>query len=156
MKSIEGDAAAAKDARFALVASKFNSPVVEGLIQGATDALKGAGVPDARITLVKVPGAFEIPLAAQEIAAAGKVDAIVALGAVIRGETPHFDYVAGECARGLTSVSLATGLPIAFGVLTTDTAEQAFARAGKEPGRNKGADAAMTALEMVALLRELE
>ena len=153
IKVIEGDFSA-DTAKYALVVGRFNSTIVDGLCSGAIDALRRHGVPEANITIVKVPGAFEIPLAARRVAAKGTVDAIIALGAVIRGGTPHFDFVAGECAGGISRVSLEQDIPIAFGVLTTDTIEQAIERSGTKAG-NKGADAAMTAMEMVSLLRSL-
>jgi 6,7-dimethyl-8-ribityllumazine synthase len=153
IRTIEG-VFAAGGARFALVASRFNSFVVESLIAGAVDTLRRHGVADAQITLVRSPGAFELPLVVQKVAASGNYDAIVALGAVIRGGTPHFEYVAGECTKGIAQVSLASGLPIAFGVLTVDTIEQAIERAGTKAG-NKGAEAALSALEMVSLLGRL-
>ena len=150
IRTVEGVFAPGQ-ARFALVASRFNSFVVESLIAGAVDTLRRHGVADAQITLVRSPGAFELPLVVQKVAASGNYDAIVALGAVIRGGTPHFEYVAGECTKGIAQVSLASGLPIAFGVLTVDTIEQAIERAGTKAG-NKGAEAALSALEMVSLL----
>jgi len=153
IRTIEG-VFAAGEARFALVASRFNSFVVESLIAGAVDTLRRHGVADAQITLVRSPGAFELPLVVQKVAASGNYDAIVALGAVIRGGTPHFEYVAGECTKGIAQVSLASGLPIAFGVLTVDSIEQAIERAGTKAG-NKGAEAALSALEMVSLLGRL-
>ena len=153
IRTIEG-VFAAGEARFALVASRFNSFVVESLIAGAVDTLRRHGVADAQITLVRSPGAFELPLVVQKVAASGNYDAIIALGAVIRGGTPHFEYVAGECTKGIAQVSLASGLPIAFGVLTVDTIEQAIERAGTKAG-NKGAEAALSALEMVSLLARL-
>ena len=153
IRTIEG-VFAAGEARFALVASRFNSFVVESLIAGAVDTLRRHGVADAQITLVRSPGAFELPLVVQKVAASGNYDAIVALGAVIRGGTPHFEYVAGECTKGIAQVSLQYGLPVAFGVLTVDTIEQAIERAGTKAG-NKGADAALSALEMVSLLGRL-
>jgi 6,7-dimethyl-8-ribityllumazine synthase len=153
IRTIEG-VFAAGDARFALVASRFNSFVVESLIAGAVDTLRRHGVADAQMTLVRSPGAFELPLVVQKVAASGNYDAIIALGAVIRGGTPHFEYVAGECTKGIAQVSLASGLPIAFGVLTVDTIEQAIERAGTKAG-NKGAEAALSALEMVSLLGRL-
>jgi 6,7-dimethyl-8-ribityllumazine synthase len=146
---------AAEDLRFACIAARFNEFVVEPLLQGAVDTLRRHGVPAARIDVVRVPGAFEIPLTVRKLAASGRYDALIALGAVIRGDTPHFDYVAGECASGLARVALESGLPVAFGVLTTDTVEQATDRAGGKDG-NKGADAALTAIEMANLLRLLE
>ena len=130
-KVIEGDFSA-NTAKFTLVAARFNSSVVEDLVDGAIDALRRHGVPEANITLVRVPGAYELPLAASRVARKGEVDAIIALGAVIRGGTPHFDYVSGECASGLARVSLEHQIPVAFGVLTTDTIEQAVERSGSK------------------------
>jgi 6,7-dimethyl-8-ribityllumazine synthase len=151
--TLEGDYAAS-GARFALVASRFNAFVVDSLVEGALDALRRHGVPADACTLVKVPGAWELPLAAGRLAEAGRHDAVIVVGAVIRGGTPHFDYVAGQAASGLAAVQARTGLPVVFGVLTTDTIEQAIERAGTKAG-NKGAEAAMTALEMVSLLRRI-
>jgi len=153
-KIIEGGLAA-QDLRFACVAARFNEFVVEPLLQGAVDTLRRHGALSESIDVVRVPGAFEIPLAVRKLALSGRYDALIALGAVIRGDTPHFDYVAGECASGLARVALDTGLPVAFGVLTTDTVQQATDRAGGKDG-NKGADAALTAIEMANLLRLLE
>ena len=153
IRTIEG-VFAAGEARFALVASRFNSFVVESLVAGAVDTLRRHGVAETQMTLVRSPGAFELPLVVQKVAASGNYDAIIALGAVIRGGTPHFQYVAGECTKGIAQVSLASGLPIAFGVLTVDTIEQAIERAGTKAG-NKGAEAALSALEMVSLLARL-
>jgi len=153
MKIIEGDFTA-RDGRFAVVVSRFNAFIVESLLEGALDALRRHGVDDAAITLVRVPGAWEMPLAAQRLARAGHHDAIIALGCVIRGGTPHFDYVAGECAKGIAQVSMQQDVPVAFGVLTTDSIEQAIERAGTKAG-NKGADAAMSALEMLSVLRQI-
>jgi len=150
MRTFEGSPVAKPGLRICLVAARFNSLVVEPLVSGARDALCRHGVRDDDITLVRVPGAWEIPWACRQVASAGKVDAIVALGAVVRGSTPHFDYVAGEVAKGVAQVSLTTGLIVTFGVLTTDTLEQALDRAGGKAG-NKGADAALSALEMVSL-----
>jgi 6,7-dimethyl-8-ribityllumazine synthase len=138
--------------RVAVVLARFNESVTERLLAGALDALAQHGVASDAIDVATVPGAFELPLCAQRLAATGRYDAIVCLGAVIRGETPHFDFVAGEAARGIADVSRRHDLPIAFGVLTTDTVEQALARAGGERG-NKGFEAALTALEMVQMLR---
>lgn len=140
------------DLNIAIVASRFNHFIVEQLLAGATDALNRQGIDDDKQLLVWVPGAFELPLIADQLAVAGHYDAIVALGAVIRGGTPHFDFVAGECARGLSRVALDRGIPVTFGVLTTDTVEQALERAGTGQG-NKGFDAVMTAIEMVETLR---
>jgi len=153
IRTIEG-VFAAGEARFALVASRFNSFVVESLIAGATDTLRRHGVGDEQMTLVRAPGAFELPLVVQKVASSGRYDAIIALGAVIRGGTPHFEYVAGECTKGIAQVSLATGIPVAFGVLTVDTIEQAIERSGTKAG-NKGAEAALSALEMISLLGRL-
>jgi len=150
MKTLEGSPIATPGLRLWLVASRFNALVVEPLIRGAEDALLRHGVTAANLTLVRVPGAWEIPWACRQIASGGKVDAIVALGAVVRGNTPHFDYVAGEVAKGVAQVSLNTGVIVSFGVLTTDTMDQALERAGGKAG-NKGADAALTALEMLSL-----
>jgi len=155
VKTIEGNMIAAANARFALLVGRFNSYIVDSLLEGAIDALKRHGVDEANIDIVKVPGAFEMPVAAQKLAAAGKYQAVVALGAVIRGGTPHFEYVAGECVKGLAQVSLSAGIPVAFGVLTVDTIEQAIERAGTKAG-NKGAEAALSALEMVNLFNQLE
>jgi 6,7-dimethyl-8-ribityllumazine synthase len=143
-----------KRLRIAVVASRFNETICKRLVDGALDALVRHGVADDDISLTWVPGAFEIPSAAQRIAASGEVDAVVAIGAVIRGETAHFDYVAGPAASGVSSASLATGIPIAFGVLTTDTTEQAAERAGGKLG-NKGYEAAVTAIEMANLFASL-
>jgi len=154
IKMIEG-ALTVHNARFCLVVARFNSFIVERLLDGAVDALKRHGASDADITIVRVPGAFEMPLVLEKVAAKGDYDAIVALGAVIRGGTPHFDYVAGECVKGLAHVSLKHGVPIAFGVLTVDTIEQAIERAGTKAG-NKGAEAAMSVIEMVNLLRQVD
>jgi len=140
--------------KIAIVAGRFNSYIVDSLIAGAEDVLTRHGVARKDITVVRVPGAFELPLAVKRVAASGKHDGVIALGAVIRGATPHFDFVAGECAAGLAQVALASDVPLAFGVLTTNTIEQAIERAGTKAG-NKGADAAMTILEMVNLLAKL-
>jgi 6,7-dimethyl-8-ribityllumazine synthase len=153
IKTIEG-AMTVKDARFCLVVARFNSFIVESLLDGALDTLKRHGASEDEITLVRVPGAFEMPLALEKLAAKGEYDAIIALGAVIRGGTPHFDYVAGECVKGMAQVTLKHGVPIAFGVLTVDTIEQAIERAGTKAG-NKGAEATLSAIEMVNLLRQI-
>jgi 6,7-dimethyl-8-ribityllumazine synthase len=142
-------------ARFCLVTSRFNSFIVDSLVSGAIDALVRHGARHEDIHIVKAPGAYELPLAVQKVAATGRYDAIVALGAVIRGGTPHFDYVAGECVKGIGTVSLKHEIPVAFGVLTVDTIEQAIERAGTKAG-NKGAEAALSAMEMVNLLREID
>ncbi len=141
-------------AKFALVASRFNHFIVDRLVEGATDALVRHGVAPADITLVHVPGAWELPFITKRLAASKRFDAIVALGAVIRGATAHFDFVAGEAAKGLAGVMQATSVPVIFGVLTTDTIEQAIERAGTKAG-NKGAEAALSAIEMVSLGRAL-
>jgi len=151
---IEGDFSA-NTARFTIVVARFNGFVVEGLLSGATDTLKRHGVSSNNITVVRVPGAFELPLIVKKVAMKKDCDVIIALGAVIRGGTPHFDYIAGECASGLARVSIDEQIPVAFGVLTTDTIDQAIERSGTKAG-NKGCDAAMTALEMVSLIRNLE
>lgn len=140
--------------RIAIVAARFNAVVVDKLVSGALETLHAQGLRDETLALVYVPGAFEIPLAVKKLAASGQYDAVIALGAVIRGETPHFDFVAGECAHGISQVTLDSGVPVAFGVLTCDTLEQALARAGGSAG-NKGADAALAALQMADLLRKL-
>lgn len=144
-----------RNARFCLVASRFNSFVVDALVEGAVDALIRHGAKKEDIHIVKAPGAYELPLAVQKVAQTGRYDAIVALGAVIRGSTPHFDYVAGECVKGISSISLNHNVPVAFGVLTVDTIEQAIERSGTKAG-NKGAEAALSAVEMVNLLREID
>ena len=141
--------------KFAIVVARFNSFVVERLLEGALDALKRHGdVADSDITIVKVPGAYELPVAAKRLAQKGEFDAIIALGAVIRGGTPHFDFVAGECNKGLAQVAMEFTLPVAFGVITTDTIEQAIDRAGVKVG-NKGAEAALSAIETVNVLAKI-
>ncbi len=140
--------------RFAIVAGRFNEYIVDSLVKGAIDALNRHGVDPSSVEVVQVPGCFELPLAARKLARSGDYAGIIALGAVIRGATPHFDYVAGTCASGLARVSLDEDLPVAFGVLTTETIEQAIERAGTKAG-NKGADAALTVLEMSNLLDQL-
>ncbi|MFM1895715.1 MAG: hypothetical protein RLZZ385_789 [Pseudomonadota bacterium] len=154
IRIIEGDYKLDK-ASIAIVAARFNSFIVDRLMDGALDALKKHGVHDKDITIIKVPGAFELPLAVSKVIATGTCDAVIALGAVIRGGTPHFEYVAGECVKGLGQVSLGSGVPVAFGVLTVDTIEQAIERAGTKAG-NKGAEAALTVLETLSVLRKLE
>ena len=144
-----------RDLRFAIVAARFNDFVVEPLVRGALDALKRHGATEKQIEIVRVPGAFDIPIVVRKLALSRRYEALIALGAVVRGQTPHFDYVAGECASGLARIALETGVPIAFGVLTTDTMEQAVDRAGGKAG-NKGADAALAAIEMANLLRRLD
>ncbi|MBC7984167.1 MAG: 6,7-dimethyl-8-ribityllumazine synthase [Candidatus Obscuribacterales bacterium] len=173
MQTLEGDLQV-RDLRFAIVAARFNAIVVDRLLDGAIEALKRHGASDAGIVVARVPGAFDLPVVAKKLADSGRFHAVIALGAVIRGDTAHFDYVAGECASGLTQASLASGVPIAFGVLTTDNVEQAMQRAGEQiattPGGakpqadvhvdtltgNKGADAALCAIEMANLLRAIE
>ncbi|HMN01372.1 MULTISPECIES: 6,7-dimethyl-8-ribityllumazine synthase [Geobacter] len=140
--------------RFGIIVSRFNSFIGERLLEGAVDALVRHGGDDGDIDVVRVPGAFEIPLTAQKLVQKGNYDAVICLGAVIRGSTPHFDYVAAEVSKGVAHVSLATGVPVVFGVLTTDTIEQAIERAGTKAG-NKGFDAAVTAIETARLYREL-
>lgn len=152
-KIIEGDMVTG-DGRYALLVTRWNSFVVDHLKAGALDTLRRHGIADDKVTVCYVPGAYEMPLVAQKLASSGDYDAIIALGAVIRGGTPHFDYVAGECSKGLAQASLSTGIPITFGVLTVDSIEQAIERAGTKAG-NKGAEAASTALEMVSLLKRL-
>jgi 6,7-dimethyl-8-ribityllumazine synthase len=145
----------AEGGKFCLIASRFNSFIVEQLEAGAIDTLVRHGANKADIHLVKAPGAFELPLVAQRVAASQKYHAIIALGAVIRGGTPHFEYVAGECVKGLAGVSLQYNVPVSFGVLTVDTIEQAIERAGTKAG-NKGAEAALSAIEMVSLFNRLD
>ncbi len=153
MKTLEGDFTA-NNARIAIVATRFNSFIVDALVSGAQDSLRRHGLADESLTLIRVPGAWELPLVVDKAAASGDYDGVVALGCVIRGGTPHFEYVAGECAKGIGQVSQQRGVPVAFGVLTTDTIEQAIERAGTKAG-NKGAEAAVSLLEMISLLRQL-
>lgn len=153
IKVIEGDFSQVSG-KYALLVSRWNSFVVEHLKEGAIDTLRRQGVKEEDMEIVYAPGAFEFPLAAQKLADTKKYDAIIALGAVIRGGTPHFDYVAGECTKGLAQVGLNAGIPITFGVLTVDTIEQAIERSGTKAG-NKGAEAAHTALEMVSLIKKI-
>ncbi|HCZ47846.1 MAG TPA: 6,7-dimethyl-8-ribityllumazine synthase [Gammaproteobacteria bacterium] len=148
---LSGDLAAPAGGRFGIVVGRFNDFISERLLAAAVDTLRRHGVAETDITVVWAPGAFEIPLTAKRLAGSGRVDALIALGCVIRGATPHFDYVAGECAKGLSAVALDSGLPVSFGVLTVDSIEQAIERAGTKAG-NKGADAALSALEMLNLL----
>ena len=145
----------AKGLKVALVVSRFNGFLTERLLEGALDALRRHGAEDGHLAVVRTPGSFELPLAARKLAESGRYDAIVALGAVIRGATPHFDYVAGEVAKGLAQVTLNAGIPVAFGVLTCDTIEQAVERAGTKAG-NRGFDAALSAMEMASLLQALD
>ncbi len=153
IRIVEGDLRVGS-LRIALVASRFNEAVVERLVDGAVQALAAHGADPGGLELVRVPGAFDLPPVVRRIAESRQFDAIVALGAVIRGETPHFDYVASECAAGLARIASETGVPVAFGVLTTDTEEQAMERAGGREG-NKGADAACAAIELANLMRKL-
>lgn len=153
MKTYEGQLIADK-AKYAILVARFNSFIVESLLEGALDTLKRHGVKEDDIEIFRVPGAFEMPIAAQRIAAKKQHQAIIALGAVIRGGTPHFDYVAGECTKGLAQVSLNFDIPVSFGVLTVDSIEQAIERAGTKAG-NKGGEAALTALEMVNLFESI-
>jgi len=153
MRTVEGKLIG-EGLKFAVVVSRFNSFITERLLEGALDCLRRKGVKDQDLTLVRVPGSWEIPLVARRLARAKAHDAVICLGAVIRGATPHFDYVAAEVSKGIAQVSLETGIPIAFGILTTDTLEQAIERAGSKAG-NKGFAAAEAAIEMVNLLREL-
>lgn len=154
VKKIEAELSA-RDLRIGIVAARFNDFIVDSLVRGAVDTLLRHGASEKDITLVRVPGAWEMPWAVKKMAAGKRYDAIIALGAVIRGATPHFDYVAGECVKGVAQAGLAADVPVAFGVLTTDTIEQALERAGTKAG-NKGADAAMAAIEMARLLPRLE
>lgn len=153
IKILEGDFTQCSG-RYALVVGRFNGFVVESLVDGAIDTLLRHGITEDDITVVRVPGAYEMPLAVKRVAETGNYDAIIALGAVIRGGTPHFDYVAGEASSGLGAVSLETDVPVSFGVLTVDSIEQAIERSGTKAG-NKGAEAAVTAIEMVSLFRKL-
>lgn len=154
VRHIDGDLHQNADVKIAIVAGRFNGFVVESLIDGALDALIRHGVCGENIAVARAPGAFEIPLVAQAIAKQNQVDAVIALGAVIRGSTPHFDFVANESAKGLSQIALNFGIPVVNGILTTDSIEQAIERAGTKAG-NKGYDAAMCALETVALLKKL-
>lgn len=153
IRVIEGQLTA-KGLTFALAVTRFNDFITEKLVGGAVDYLLRHGAERDNLLIARVPGAFELPLLCKKLAASGKYNAVICLGAVIRGATPHFDYVAGECAKGVAVASLETGVPISFGVLTTDTLEQAVERAGSKAG-NKGADAAQAALEMVRVLEQL-
>ena len=154
IKTIQGDLIV-RDARIAIVASRFNDFIVESLIRGALHCLRQHGAEDGNIELFRVPGAFEMPLAVDRVAAARRFDGIIALGAVIRGGTPHFDYVAGECVKGITAAGQRHNAPIGNGVLTVDTIEQAIERAGTKAG-NKGEEAALAVIEMVNLLRRID
>lgn len=154
IKSTEGDLII-RDGRFAIVATRFNDFIVESLIKGAVRCLRQHGAADGNVELFRLPGAFEMSLAIDKVAATRRFDGIIALGAVIRGGTPHFDYVAGECVRGITTASQKYGVPIGNGVLTVDTIEQAIERAGTKAG-NKGEEAALAVIEMVNLLRQID
>lgn len=154
MPTIEGQLVV-RDERFCVVAARFNESIVDRLIHGALDALTRHGADESKIQLIRVPGAYELPLAVQRAAKARQYDGIVALATVIRGATPHFDYVCSECASGLTRVSLEQDIPIGFGLLTCDTIEQAIERSGTKAG-NKGFDAALATIEMVSLLRQID
>lgn len=154
IKTIEGNYTNAT-ARYGIAVARFNSFIVDRLLDGALDALRKHGVQDRDITIVKVPGSYELPLIVKKMTESDSYDAVIALGAVIRGGTPHFEYVAGECVKGLSQTSLNSGISVAFGVLTVDTIEQAIERAGTKAG-NKGAEAALTAIEMLSLTRQLE
>lgn len=154
MRTLEGSLQAPGDATFSVVAARFNDLVVDRLVDGAVGALRRHGVPEERIEVVRVPGSWELTPAARQLARSGRADGVVALGAVVRGDTAHFEHVAGGAASGLAQVQAETGVPVAFGVLTVDTMEQALDRAGGKAG-NKGAEAAVSTLEMVSLLRKL-
>ena len=154
IKTTEGDVIV-RDARFVIVAARFNEFIVESLIKGALRCLRQHGADDGDIEIIRVPGAFEMPVAIEKVAAARRYDGIIALGAVIRGGTPHFDYVAGECVKGINSAGQRHGIPIGNGVLTVDTIEQAIERAGTKAG-NKGEEATLAVIEMVNLLRRID
>jgi len=154
IKTTEGDLIV-RDARFAIVAARFNDFIVDSLLKASVRCLRQHGAADADIEIVRVPGAIEMPLAVDKVAAGRRFDGIIALGAVIRGGTPHFDYVAGECVRGLVAAGQRQGVPVGFGVLTVDTIEQAIERAGTKAG-NKGEEATMAVIEMVNLLRSID
>ena len=155
MQTIQGDFDG-DGLRIAIVATRWNDEIVDRLVDGAVDVLTDCGVEDDEITVFKVPGAFEIPLAVDRLAESGTYDGIVALGCVIRGDTPHFEFVAGECAKGLTAAMLEYGLPVGFGVITAENAEQADARAQPDEENNKGAESASAVVEMITLLRQIE
>ena len=154
IKTTEGDLIV-RDGRFAIVAARFNEFIVESLIKGALRCLRQHGATDSNIEIIRVPGAFEMPVAVDKVAAARRADGIIALGAVIRGGTPHFEYVAGECVKGISAAGQRHGIPIGNGVLTVDTIEQAIERAGSKAG-NKGEEAALAVIEMVNLLRRID
>ena len=153
-RQVEGDDSVS-NARIGIVASKFNSFVVDRLLEGCLAVLNKAGFDEDSVTIVNVPGAFEIPVAAQRLISTERCDAVIALGAIIRGETPHFEYIANECSHGLANLALAHDTPVIFGVLTTDNSEQAMDRAGTEES-NKGAEAAKAAIEMISVLRKIK
>ncbi len=153
IKTIEGDLVI-KGAKIGIAVARFNSFVVESLLDGAIDTLLRHGASEGDIDVVRAPGAFELPLVIKKMAATKKYDGIIALGAVIRGGTPHFDYVAGECVKGMATVMMQEGIPVAFGVLTVDTIEQAIERAGTKAG-NKGGEATLSVIEMINLLRNI-
>jgi 6,7-dimethyl-8-ribityllumazine synthase len=153
-KIISGSMSLDGSAKIAVIVGRFNSFIVDQLHTACLETLARCGVPDTAITVIKVPGAFEMPVVAKKLAGEAKYDAVIALGAVIRGATPHFEYVCGTCASGLAAVATETGVPVVFGVLTTDTIEQAVERAGTKAG-NKGIDAAQTAVEMISVLRQI-
>lgn len=154
INTIEGDFVTVAG-NYALVVGRFNSFVVESLLEGAIDTLTRHGIKNEQIEIIRVPGAFELPLAVKKVADKGKYDAIIALGAVIRGGTPHFEYVAGECVKGIAQVALDSSIPVSFGVLTVDTIEQAIERSGTKAG-NKGGEAALSAMEMVSLIKSID
>ena len=154
INTIEGDFVTVAG-NYALVVGRFNSFVVESLLEGAIDTLTRHGIKHEQIEIIRVPGAFELPLAVKIVADKGKYDAIIALGAVIRGGTPHFEYVAGECVKGIAQVALDSAIPVSFGVLTVDTIEQAIERSGTKAG-NKGGEAALSAMEMVSLIKSID
>ena len=154
IKTTEGDLIV-RDGRFAIVAARFNEFIVESLIKGALHALRQHGADDGNVEIFRVPGSFEMPIAIEKVAATRRFDGIIALGAVIRGGTPHFDYVAGECVKGISAVQMKHGVPIGNGVLTVDTIEQAIERAGTKAG-NKGEEATLAVIEMVNLLRRVD
>ena len=155
MQTIQGEFDG-ENIKIAIVSTRWNDDIVDRLVEGAIDVLTDCGVDDDDVIVVKVPGAFELPLVVDRLAESGKYDGIIALGAVIRGDTPHFDYVAGECAKGLSATALEYGLPVGFGVITADNAEQADARAQPDEDNNKGAEAASAVIEMVNVLRQIE
>ncbi len=154
MKTYEGQLVASENDKFCIILARFNDFIGSKLLSGAIDELKRHGVEEENIEVVRVPGAFEIPVIAQKVASSKKYSAVITLGAVIKGATPHFDYVSNEVAKGIAQVGLNTGVPVMFGVLTTDNIEQAIERAGTKAG-NKGSDAARTAIEMANLIKEL-